>query len=142
MKKLLMLISMLFLITGCVSSSLVDDIYTSDMKYLSNSSNSVSSYDYDLNIYLEKVGDEYLYQLVLDNPLIDIDNLKVLLMHDAYTDEVYPSYGYFGDDMDNTVEFKGLNLIGYLTPDKDSVEFKVLVIYDDVKNVHIITLDR
>lgn len=141
MKKLFILISVL-LLTGCTTSSLVDDFYTSDLKELENSAANTSLYDYDLNIYLEPIGEEYLYQLVLDNPTTEIDNLKVLLIHDAYTDEVYPSYGYFGDNMDNTVEFKGLNLIGYLTPDKPKIEFKVLVTYDDVRNFHIITLDR
>lgn len=142
MKKLLMLLLVTSLLTGCASNTLIDDFYNQDIKYLESSKKGITSYDYDINIYLEPVGDEYLYQMVLDNPKVDINNLKVLLIHDATTDEIYPSYGYFGDDMDNTIPFKGLNLIGYLNTNNDEIEFKVLVIYDDVKNIHIITLDR
>lgn len=142
MKKLLMILVSIFILTGCTSNTVVDDFYNQDIKYLESVNTSASNYDYDLNIYLEAVGDEYLYQMVLDNPKVDINNLKVLLIHDSLTDEIYPSYGYFGDDMDNTIPFKGLNLVGYLSTNKDKIEFKVLVIYDDVKNIHIITLNR
>jgi hypothetical protein len=142
MKKIMMLF-LIILVTGCTSLKDSDYYYYYDMLI----ANEVSStdYKYDIDIVTDSLNDEeIMYQVIIDNPKEEINDLQVVVMHNITTEDIFPSYGFYGDDMDNSVPFKGINLLGYIQKkliDKDIV-FKVLVKYNDVTNYHIIEIEE
>ena len=101
-------------------------------------------------IYLDKISNtEVMYRAIIDNPKTSIKNIEVLIIHDKYTKDIYPSSGIFDEKyslIPNTIEksnniVKGIILIGYIPYEGDleniNVEFKLYLKYtDDDSNVH------
>jgi len=90
-----------------------------------------------------------MYRAIIDNPKTSIKNIEVLIIHDKYTKDIYPSSGIFDEKyslIPNTIEksnniVKGIILIGYIPYEGDlgniDVEFKLYLKYtDDDSNVH------
>ena len=103
-----------------------------------------------VGIYLDKISNtEVMYRAIIDNPKTSIKNIEVLIIHDKYTKDIYPSSGIFDEKyslIPNTIEksnniVKGIILIGYIPYEGDlgniDVEFKLYLKYtDDDSNVH------
>lgn len=139
MKKLLALVIFVFLLSGCTLSN-ENSEYKDYLDELKNASLSTLEYDYNINLILEEFSDdENIYQVVIDDFINIPNDLKVLLYHDAKTDDIFPSYGFYDEgDFDS----KGLNLLGYINKDEElPITFKVMIITNDIKNIHIFTFD-
>lgn len=118
MKKLLVLLC--FLLVGC-SNSVYDDY----VKELKNSEPS-SEIPFDIEFNIDNVNENrIIYQVIIDNPKVDASNVKALVIHDAKTEDIFPSVGIV-DETINLNEQKGIILMGYINKTED-INFKVLI---------------
>lgn len=94
--------------------------------------------DIDFNVYfnINRENEEIInYGVVIDNPSIDMYNVKALLIHDYVQEDAYPSVGI----LDDTVELKKdsedkITLSGKIQTDEDisNVNFKLYLEYTDL----------
>ncbi len=118
MKKLLVLLC--FLLVGC-SNSVYDDY----VKELKNSEPS-SEIPFDIEFNIDNVNENrIIYQIIIDNPKVDASSVKALVIHDAKTEDIFPSVGIV-DETINLNEQKGIILMGYINKTED-INFKVLI---------------
>ena len=93
--------------------------------------------NFDLNISVDKVSEEEIsYRAIIDNPKENMYNVKALVVHDYFSDEIFPSIGIFDEPVDliiNNEEIKGINLVGYIKTtkniDKLNLNIKVYIEY-------------
>jgi hypothetical protein len=141
MKKILLLL-LIILLTGC--STYKDRVYDHYYQELLTTTNYASEYNYDINITYDYLSnDELMYQVIIDNPKESISDLQVIVLHNIETNDIFPSYGFYGDEMDNNIPFKGINLLGYIDTNNinDELVFKVMVKYNNITNYHYIELE-
>ena len=118
MKKLLVLLC--FLLVGCSNS-----VYDNYVKELKNSEPS-SEIPFDIEFNIDNVNENrIIYQVIIDNPKVDASNVKALVIHDAKTEDIFPSVGIV-DETINLNEQKGIILMGYINKTED-INFKVLI---------------
>lgn len=118
MKKLLVLLC--FLLVGC-SNSVYDD-YVKELK----NSEASSEIPFDIEFNIDNVNENrIIYQVIIDNPKVDASNVKALVIHDAKTEDIFPSVGIV-DEAINLNEQKGIILMGYINKTED-INFKVLI---------------
>lgn len=118
MKKLLVLLC--FLLVGCSNS-----VYNDYVKELKNSEAS-SEIPFDIKFNIDNVNkNRIIYQVIIDNPKVDASNVKALVIHDAKTEDIFPSVGIV-DETINLNEQKGIILMGYINKTED-INFKVLI---------------
>lgn len=149
MIKKILIISLIFLVTGCTSNSGQSD-YSSHLKSLKEKEFGTEKHPYNIIVNYDKYSDEeYIYQVVIDKVTTKMDDVKVVVYHDQKTTNSFPSLGFFDDtvDLDKDSKTKGINLIGYFpTPTKNPIVVKILVIYNsdskNVKDYHIFELNR
>lgn len=150
MKKLLLLFSVILLV-GCADVKVDSDstIQKEKEDYLALKNNLDTYTDYDkeeelpcnITFSLDKTSDEELsYRVILDNPKIDMYNIKALLIHDYFTEDIFPSIGIFDEPQSLIVgndEIKGFELVGYIETSKDiDINLKLYLEYTD-KNGNI-----
>lgn len=118
MKKLLVLLC--FLLVGC-SNSVYDD-YVKELK----NSEASSEIPFDIEFNIDNVNENrIIYQVIIDNPKVDASNVKALVIHDAKTEDIFPSVGIV-DEAINLNKQKGIILMGYINKTED-INFKVLI---------------
>lgn len=135
MKKILMILS-LFLLVGC-TNELEEEKYA----YLEYKSNLEEQEEFatqdslEFNTYfdLKRENEEIVnYSLVIDNPKVNMNNVKAILIHDFAVEDVFPTVGIFDDavTLNNDSEDK-LILKGSIQTNKDisSVKFKLYLEY-------------
>ena len=151
MKKSFVIILCLFLLTACNKEETKEKIiYNNYIKTLNNNFKTTNNIPFDIEIYLDKISNtEVMYRAIIDNPKTSIKNIEVLIIHNKYTKDIYPSSGIFDEKyslIPNTIEksnniVKGIILIGYIPYEGDlgniDVEFKLYLKYTvDDSNVH------
>lgn len=148
MKKIiLVLILLIVVLTGCNKESNEYKIYKSYIKELNESKIVSSDIPFDIEVYTEKIIDnEITYRVIIDNPKEDIKNIEAIIIHDKYTEDIFPSTGIFDDKLNlipETIDkdknyVKGIILTGYIPFEGDikdlNATFKVLVKYTDKFN--------
>ena len=148
MKKIiLVLILLIVILTGCSKESNEYKIYKNYIKELNESKIVSSDIPFDIEVYTEKIIDnEITYRVIIDNPKEDIKNIEAIIIHDKYTEDIFPSTGIFDDKLNlipETIDkdknyVKGIILTGYIPFEGDindlNATFKVLVKYTDKFN--------
>ena len=112
-----------------------------------------SNIPFDIEVYTEKIIDnEITYRVIIDNPKEDIKNIEAIIIHDKYTEDIFPSTGIFDDKLNlipETIDkdknyVKGIILTGYIPFKADindlNATFKVLVKYTDKFNVESVVM--
>ena len=97
MKKILSIIILMFLLTAC-STNLTNEekTYNEYVSYLKQNTNYESNLPFDLEIYVDKIIEtEVRYRAIIDNPKVSLRNIEALVIHDKYTEDVFPSSGIF-----------------------------------------------
>lgn len=153
MKKILSIIILMFLLTAC-STNLTNEekTYNEYVSYLKQNINYESNLPFDLEIYVDKIKEtEVMYRVIIDNPKVSLRNIEALVIHDKYTEDVFPSSGIFETKLNlipgvinkssNYVE--GIILAGYIPFEDDiknlNASFKLLFKYeDDEGKIHTI----
>lgn len=148
MKKLVVLIFIIFIV-GCSNVKIEQNEEISKEKedYLAikNELNNIEEYisdeelPCDITITVDRVNNEEIsYRAIIDNPKIDMYNVRALLIHDYFTEDIFPSIGIF-DKRENLLlnneEVRGISLVGYIETTKDieelNLNIKLYIEYTD-----------
>lgn len=153
MRKMLSIIILVFLLCACSKNVTPEELtYNNYVNELKQEDKSTDSLPFDIEVYVDKIIEtEVMYRIIIDNPKVSLRNIEALVIHDRYTEDVYPSSGIFESKLNlipgvinvssNYVE--GIILVGYI-PYEDDVKdlnatFKLLFKYeDDEGKVHTI----
>ncbi len=144
MKRYLFFVFCLFLLVGC-STKEEDEKYA----YLEYKNDLETQKVYDeedslefntyFNIARNNEDSEVVdYSIVIYKPLIDMYNVKALLIHDYMNEDVFPSVGIFDDtvnlkkDSDDKIKLSG-NI--YTDTSTSDVNFKLYLEYTDSEGV-------
>lgn len=141
MKKIILLIPLLFVLVGCTNKE-----EENKMAYLEYKNeleerdifNGEENLDFNVYFNIEKVNEEITdYSLIIDNPKINMYNVKALLIHDFINEDAYPSVGIFDDtrnlnaDSDDKIVLNGsIQTIN----DISKTKFKLYLEYTDDNN--------
>lgn len=136
MKKLLTLLLIIIVLTGCSKYNYEKNEYTNSIKELNDIKESSNKYPFNLEVVLDKLTDkEVRYQVILDNVEKNLDDVSMIAIHNKKTSDIYPSIGIF-DEKENLKVNKrpsGIILVGYIRYSGDiediDATFKVLVKY-------------
>ena len=142
LKKLLCILIFLALLTGCKKET-VDEEEKSD--YLAWKSDLVEREDFidnnelncDITVSVERIDDESIsYTTVVSNPKEDMKDIKMLVVHNYFTEDVFPSVGVFDKTRDLLVDNNDdITLVGYIDTTKDikklDLEVRIWIQYTD-----------
>ncbi len=100
MKKILLIIPILLLLFGC--SNKVEDNKFAYIEYKNNLEKQEEFMDndgLDFNTFfnIDRDGDTVNYSLTINNPKINMHNVKALLIHNYNSNDIYPSIGIFDE---------------------------------------------
>lgn len=145
MKKILLIIILVFTFTACSKEESIEHVtynnYVNDLKKENTFDNNLP---FDLGVYVDKIIEtEVMYRIIIDKPKVSLRNIEALVIHDKYTEDIYPSSGIFEEKLSlipgvinkssNYVE--GIILAGYIPyegEEKDlNATFKILFKYED-----------
>lgn len=149
MKKIFWIITLVFLLSSCSKELTKEEIIYNDyVDKLKQEEKYEDNLPFDLEIFVDKIIEkEVMYRVIIDNPKVSLRNIEALVIHDKYTEDVYPSTGIFEDKLSlipgvinktsNYVE--GIILAGYIPYEGDAKDlnatFKVLFKYEDDEEV-------
>jgi hypothetical protein len=136
MKKLIYIIVISILLVGCTNNMIQSSYYDKldELKLIESSS---LDYDYNIDFIMESLdSEEFIYKVVIDEASVLVKDLKVVIYHNALTNDIFPSYGF---DNEKTENFKGINLVGYIKKEslKEDFTLKVMVIMNNSVSYHI-----
>lgn len=136
MRKLIILFIPIIFLTACTSNE-EDKIAYLEYKDELVKHDSFSEEKLDFNVYfnVNKDGEEVTnYSVIINKPLVNMYNVKALLIHDYLMDEAFPSVGILDDtitllkDSDDKIELSGKI---QTTDDVRGVKYKLYVEYID-----------
>ena len=120
MKKILLVFCIL--LAGCSKPT----IYDTYVKNLKENNNISADIPFDIEFYIDNVNENrIIYQVIIDNPQIETDNVTALVIHDGKTNDIFPSVGIVDEPIDLNID-KGIILLGYIDQTSD-INFKVLI---------------
>lgn len=136
MKKILIILLLIFFICGCSNKSEEKKEYLDYIDDLKEVKESSKDYPFNIEVKYDKItSKEVRYQVILDDVKEDIIDITMIAYHNKKTDDVYPSIGIFDDKESLLKDNKpsGLILVGYIPYKGDIEDFnitmKVLVKY-------------
>lgn len=145
MRKILGIIILFIMLTGCSKDLTKEEIlYNGYITELKKSTRYDSNLPFDLEIFVDKIIEtEVMYRVIIDNPKVPLRNIEALVIHDKYTEDIFPSSGIFETKLNlipgvinkgsNYVE--GIILAGYIPYDGElknlNASFKLLFKYED-----------
>ena len=129
MKKILVLLTLIILLTGCTSNDLSKDkeTYLKYIKDLRTANKTSKNIPFDIEVKYDKLtNNEIRYQVIIDNVKEDLFDVEMISIHNKETNDVFPSIGIFDKKEDLKVNKKpsGLILVGYIDYDKKIEDFK------------------
>lgn len=141
MKKILLIIPLLFILIGCTNKQEEDKMayleYKNELEER-NIFNGDENIDFNVYFNIEKIDEEITdYSLVIDNPKINMHKIKALLIHDFVNEDVYPSVGIFDEPKElnaNSEDKVVLNGNIQTINDISNTKFKLYLEYTDDNN--------
>lgn len=136
MKKLFLVILSLFLLVGCSTKEEDEKIayleYKNELEEVDDFTNDV---DFNTFFNIVRENEETVnYSLVINNPKINMHDVKALLIHDYITEDAYPSVGIFDEPATLSASSEdSIILKGVITSNEDlsDVKFKLYLEYSD-----------
>lgn len=146
MKKILFIL-LIFFIVACDYSNVSEEAkneYINKKEELTKKEKfeNIDNIPFDITISLDRINEEEItYRVIIDNAKEDISNIKALLIHDYFTEDIFPSIGILDDTINlkhnAENEEKGFMLVGYINTkeplEKLKIEFRLLVEYTDIE---------
>jgi len=138
MKKILLLIPVFLLLIGCTNK--VEEEKYAYLEYKNNLENQedfTNDEGLDFNTHFNLIREDeekIIYNITIDNPKINMYNIKALLIHDYVTEDIFPSVGIFDEPLElsanseNKIVLEGT--IQTLEDIKDT-RFKLYIEYND-----------
>ena len=112
MKKIyILLLLCIFILTGCENK---EEKVKSEYIAMKNNTLTMASYEEELPAEIittiKRIDEEAVsYKVTINNPSINMHNVKVLLAHNYYTEDVFPSIGIFDDVKELLVDSEEAN---------------------------------
>ena len=143
MKKLsiILLVFVLILMTGCEDNNNEteknDYIALKSTLVETTSFNKGEDINFDIVIKVDRIDEETVsYTTTISNPKEDMHNIKMLVVHNFFTEEVFPTVGIFDEKKELlTNNDNKISLVGYIETTKDikrlDLEIKVWLQYTD-----------
>ena len=134
MKKVIIVILIFILITGCKNKE-----ENEKNNYLTMKSNLLERKKYtnlndlpcDITIDIKRKNKEEIsYKVTLDNPKEDMNNIKLITVHNYYTEDAFPSIGFLNEKKDlKTNTNKDITLKGKIetTEDIDNLNLQIKI---------------
>lgn len=143
-KNFLLILLLLILVTGCKNKEESDKSNYLTMKSnLLGQTNFIKSNDLpcDITVKLDRINEEKItYKVILDNPKENMNSVKVIVVHNFYTEEMFPSIGFFDnkknlllqneDNSNSSLTLKG-NIETTSSIENLDLELKVLIEYQN-----------
>lgn len=140
MKKVLLIIPIFLLLFGC--SNKVEDNKYAYLEYKNNLEKQeefMNNEGLNFNTFfdIDRDGDIVKYSLTINNPKIDMHDIKALLIHDYDNIDVYPSTGIFDEpktllcNSSDNIKLEGTILSA---DDLSDVKFKLYLEYTNNEN--------
>lgn len=143
MKKIkILLILLLILVTGCANKEEEDKSEYLAMKsnlLASDTFGEASNLNCDITVSVDRINQEEVsYRVIIDNPKENMNDIKAMVVHNYYTEDIFPSLGLF-DDKESLIvgdeSVKGIELVGYIETtkniDKLNLQLKIWIEYID-----------
>ncbi len=141
MKKIILL-TILFLVVACNKTNSLEKEYYSFVKETELCETTTEDIPFNVDITLEKLTEDYwIYRLYLDEPTIEMNNIKAIITHNYETTDIFPTSGLYEKPLTldpNEInqaknKVKGIILVGYIKTKDDinKIIFKVLIKYND-----------
>lgn len=159
MKKIIALLTLILIMTGCNSSSPqdnpVDSLYEQYSNYLSKLDKrkefDSKTDDFNISLVLNKTNKGNIrYDIIIDNPIVEMKDIRAIIRTDVEDDENYPSIGLLEDETYSLIPgkvdksnhiVKGLNLSGISTKSKFTVLIYITYETNNIKNERYIKLN-
>lgn len=152
-KTLLLIVLLLFVLTGCKNEE-----ESEKSEYLAMKSDLLAKEEFtdtsdivcDITFSLDRLDEEKVtYSVILNNPKENMNDIKAIVVHNYYTEEVFPTIGLFDkstdllvngqNDKDSSVELTG-NIETTNDIDNLDLELKILIEYKtdsgEVKDIY------
>lgn len=157
MKKALLVLIIVFLVTACsndvVEVGIDEKVEDNKITYLDIKNNLSSKEKFnvledipcDLKASVDRTSDEEIsYRIILDNPKLNMHDVEALLIHNEFSENIFPSIGLFDDKASlllDDEDVKGIELVGYIETVKElkdlNLELRLWLKYrDDEKKEH------
>lgn len=150
MKKIIKicLLSIIIFLTGCETNEISKEkeTYLSYVKEIQKQEKfTKQALPFDINVEYDKLTDnEVRFQVIIDNPKVDITDISAVAIHDKPTDDIFPSIGIF-EEKENLIPNKkpsGIILVGYIPYEKKlssfECEIKVIIKYKEDNKEHTV----
>ena len=96
MKKILIIILLIFFLCGCTNISKEKEEYLNYIDELKEVNKSSKEYPFNIEVKYDKITKkEIRYQVILDEVEEDITDITMIAYHDKDTSDIYPSMGIF-----------------------------------------------
>ena len=153
MKKVLLTLTLLIITTGCsnkVEIGVDEDVEDNKLAYLdiknalTNQEEFSNLEDIPCNITssINRINEEEIsYRVIIDNPKVDMYNVEALLIHNNFTEDIFPSIGILDDTeslLIDSNDIKGISLVGYIETVEQienlDLELRLWLKYEDEYN--------
>lgn len=140
MKKFIILLITIFMITGCNQETIDQE---EKGEYLALKSNLVEKETFisneelncNITISVDRVNEEVIsYTTVISKPKENMKSIKMMVIHNYFTEEIFPTVGIFDEGKDLLKEEdNNITLVGYIDTTKDikklDLELKIWIQY-------------
>lgn len=137
MKKLLIIITCLCLLTSCKTNDNNSElIYNSYINKLQNINEEKVNKDLSINFIVEEFDEDFLnYTVLIDKNTLVMNEVEALLVHDKQSINSFPSIGIFDDKINlNESSKKGIKLSGYVEK-TSNITLKLLIKYKNKEGI-------
>lgn len=152
-RNILIFVLIMIFLTACSSKNVEEE---EKNEYLTLKSKLLESVDFkettdfncDIKISIDRINSEEIsYRVIIDNPKENMNDIKAMVVHNYYTEDIFPSLGLFNDKESLLVgnkDVKGIELVGYIETIKDiddlNLELKIWIEYitdnGEVKDIY------
>ena len=134
MKKIIVIIITMFILSGCTIKNEAQDKYNEYIEDLKSVEVlTMEKPPIDIDITIEKYDDNlYSYSAIINKNEEEMNEVLALLIHNKETENVFPSIGIF-DDKISVKDKHGIKLSGYVE-NIENIEFRLVISYTNQNN--------
>lgn len=151
LKKIIIILLIFIFMTGCKQETTDQE---EKSEYLAYKSDLVDREEFsenddlpcDITISIDRVNDESVsYTTIISNAKENMNNIKMMIVHNYFTEEVFPTIGVFDKGRSLTAsDTSNITLVGYIDTTKDikklDLELKIWIEYTtedgEVKDIY------
>ena len=137
------IIFLVFFLIGC--TNIEEAKYNIYIKRINEIKEYNEVVDYNLELFHFDHEGTLIYQVIIDEVSVNMENIEMIVTHNHNTTDMFPSIGIFDEKPNLKINNspKGINLVGYIENyDQNNVTFKIMVKYNNIINYHTIESEQ